>query len=78
MANSRLKDYLDLYILLKNEELDKEILSDAITSTFARREMALPKNIPVGLTSEFSQDASRPPCVRIVVAFKYTTLGATE
>jgi hypothetical protein len=59
MANSRLKDYLDLYILLKNEELDKEILLDAITSTFARREMVLPKNIPVGLTSEYSQDASR-------------------
>ena len=59
MANSRLKDYLDLYILLKNEELDKEILLDAITSTIARREMALPKNIPIGLTSVYSQYASR-------------------
>ncbi|OGV26142.1 MAG: hypothetical protein A3F18_08510 [Legionellales bacterium RIFCSPHIGHO2_12_FULL_37_14] len=59
MANSRLKDYLDLYVLLKNEELDEKILLDAIASTFARREMALPKDTPLGLTSEYSQDASR-------------------
>lgn len=59
MANSRLKDYLDLYVLLKNEEIDEKILLDAIASTFARREMALPKATPLGLTSEYSQDASR-------------------
>ncbi|MDF1758584.1 MAG: nucleotidyl transferase AbiEii/AbiGii toxin family protein [Legionellaceae bacterium] len=59
MANSRLKDYFDLYVLLKNEELDEKILLGAIASTFARREMALPKDTPVGLTPEYSQDASR-------------------
>jgi hypothetical protein len=59
IANSRLKDYLDLYILLKNEELDKKILLDAIASTFARRDMPLPKVTPVGLTTEYSEDASR-------------------
>ena len=59
MANSRLKDYLDLYILLKNEELDEKILLDAIASTFARREMPLPTVTPVGLTTEYSEDASR-------------------
>jgi hypothetical protein len=59
IANSRLKDYLDLYILLKNEELDKKILLDAIASTFARRDMLLPKVTPVGLTTEYSEDASR-------------------
>lgn len=59
MANSRLKDYLDLYVLLKNEELNEEILLGAITSTFARREMALPKDTPAGLTTEYSQDVLR-------------------
>lgn len=59
IANSRLKDYLDLYILLKNEELDKKILLDAIASTFVRRDMPLPKVTPVGLTTEYSEDGSR-------------------
>jgi predicted nucleotidyltransferase component of viral defense system len=59
MANSRLKDYLDLYVLLKNEKLDGERLLDAITSTFIRREMPLPKNMPIGLSSEYSQDETR-------------------
>lgn len=59
MANSRLKDYLDLYVLLKKEELDEEILLHAITSTFTRRKMVLPKNLPQGLSSEYVQDESR-------------------
>ncbi|KTD61864.1 nucleotidyl transferase AbiEii/AbiGii toxin family protein [Legionella spiritensis] len=59
MANSRLKDYLDLYVLLKNEELDEETVIDAIISTFTQRGMTIPKNLPIGLTSEYSQDGSR-------------------
>lgn len=59
MANSRLKDYLDLYVLLNNEELDQETLADAIISTFTQRGMAVPENLPTGLTLEFSQDGSR-------------------
>jgi len=59
MANSRLKDYLDLFVLLKEENLDNKVLLDAIISTFKQRNMALPQSIPVGLTSEYSQDNSR-------------------
>lgn len=59
MANSRLKDYLDLYVLLKAEKLNKKILLKAITSTFKQRGMPLPKTIPTGLTSEYSEDNSR-------------------
>lgn len=59
IANSRLKDYLDLYVLLKNEELDEETLLDAIASTFTQRAMPVPKNLPIGLTLEYSQDGSR-------------------
>lgn len=59
MANSRLKDYLDLYVLLKNEDLDEKILGDAINSTFSQRKMALPQTLPIGLTSEYSHDTSR-------------------
>ncbi len=59
MTNSRLKDYLDLSVLLDRETLDAEILARAIAATFSRRGMALPTSLPVGLTGEFATDPSR-------------------
>jgi len=59
MTNSRLKDYLDLSVLLARETLDTETLAGAIAATFIRRGMAVPVSLPVGLTDEFSSDASR-------------------
>ncbi|MGH8846097.1 MAG: nucleotidyl transferase AbiEii/AbiGii toxin family protein [Polaromonas sp.] len=59
MANSRLKDYLDLSVLLAREALDADILVSAITATFLRRGMAVPKSLPVGLADEFANDPSR-------------------
>lgn len=59
MTNSRLKDYLDLYILLDREQLDQRMLTDAISATFERRGDTLIAEVPVGLTDEFGMDASR-------------------
>jgi predicted nucleotidyltransferase component of viral defense system len=59
MTNSRLKDYFDLSVLLERETLDTGLLAQAIKATFERRGMAVPGALPVGLTDEFSQDASR-------------------
>ncbi len=59
MTNSRLKDYLDLSVLLDREALDAEILAGAIAATFIRRGMAVPTSLPVGLSDEFSGDATR-------------------
>lgn len=59
MANSRLKDYLDLWILLRNEIIDDKILAEAVASTFARREMLIPIELPSGLTEEFAMDSSK-------------------
>ena len=59
MTNSRLKDYLDLLVLLDRETLDAENLAGAIAATFVRRGMAVPASLPVGLTDEFSGDATR-------------------
>jgi predicted nucleotidyltransferase component of viral defense system len=59
MTNSRLKDYLDLSVLLDRETLDAETLAGAIAATFIRRGMAIPASQPVGLTEEFSGDATR-------------------
>ncbi|HBD9237991.1 TPA: nucleotidyl transferase AbiEii/AbiGii toxin family protein [Legionella pneumophila] len=59
MANGRLKDYLDLYVLLGNEQIDNQILAKAIQATFNRRGMDLPEALPIGLTDEFANDPSR-------------------
>lgn len=59
MANSRLKDYLDLYVLLSNEQIDNQVLAKAIQATFNRRGMSLPEALPIGLTDEFANDPSR-------------------
>ena len=59
MANTRLKDYLDLAILFERETLDPQILQSALQATFKRRGMAFPTTLPVGLTNEFSDDPAR-------------------
>lgn len=59
MTNSRLKDYFDLSVLLARETLDAGLLAQAIKATFERRGMAVASELPIGLTDEFAQDASR-------------------
>lgn len=59
MANSRLKDYFDLSVLLERETLDPDLLSKAIKATFERRGMAVPNGLPIGLSDEFAHDSSR-------------------
>ncbi len=59
MTNSRMKDYLDLSVLLERESLDTDLLAQAIKATFERRGMSMPTALPVGLTDEFVQDSSR-------------------
>lgn len=59
MTNSRLKDYLDIWVLLDREALNANTLARAIAATFIRRGMPLPVVLPVGLTDEFATDTSR-------------------
>ena len=59
MTNSRLKDYLDLSVLLEREALDPATLAAAIAATFTRRGTALPTELPIGLSDEFANDQSR-------------------
>lgn len=40
MANSRLKDYFDLWVLLTTQELDSAMITAAINATLARRQTA--------------------------------------
>lgn len=59
MSNTRLKDYLDLSIILEREGLAPDILAGAIAATFRRRAMTVPAQLPTGLSAEFANDASR-------------------
>lgn len=58
-TNSRLKDYLDLSVLLEREALAPATLATAIAATFTRRGTALPTELPIGLSDEFASDQSR-------------------
>lgn len=59
MTNSRLKDYFDLSVLMDRETLDTDLLAQAIKATFERRGMPALESLPIGLTDEFANDASR-------------------
>ena len=59
ITNSRLKDYLDLRVLLDREALNANTLARAIAATFIRRGMPVPAVLPIGLTDEFATDSSR-------------------
>ena len=59
IANSRMKDYFDLWVLLRNATLDSAILEQAVHATFKRRGTALQTDTPVGLSDQFSLDKSR-------------------
>lgn len=59
MANTRMKDYLDLQVLLSENELKPTELRRAIAATFARRKMGIPSSIPTGLSDAFATDKTK-------------------
>lgn len=59
MANSRLKDYFDLWVLLSAGDLDTQVLREAISATLACRNTALPTSIPAGLSDGFATDPQK-------------------
>jgi hypothetical protein len=59
MTNTRMKDFFDLWVLLHDATLDDVQLRRAIEATFARRQTAMPGTLPIGLSDEFSADATK-------------------
>jgi hypothetical protein len=59
MANSRMKDFFDLWLLSTTFEFDGAILARAIQATFERRRTSLPDTIPTALSAEFYDDDSK-------------------
>jgi hypothetical protein len=59
MANSRMKDYFDLWMLLRDGDLNDTELTHAIEATFTRHRTALPEGVPTGLSDAFATDAAK-------------------
>ena len=59
MANSRMKDFHDLFTLAQNFPFEGAVPVRAVQNTFARRGTPLPEIAPVALTGEFSGDAAK-------------------
>ncbi|SFZ81764.1 Predicted nucleotidyltransferase component of viral defense system [Devosia enhydra] len=58
-ANSRMKDFYDIWILSKSFDFAGDRLARAIAATFARRETAVPVDLPDALTSAFANDEQK-------------------
>lgn len=59
MANSRMKDYFDIWVILRESELDLEILRSAVSATIERRNTMMPEGLPLGLSDEFAKDKNK-------------------
>lgn len=62
--NSRIKDFFDLHHLASRFEFDRATLVEAIRRVLARRQTPIPEVDPVGLTSAYWDNPSRPVQVR--------------
>lgn len=58
-ANSRMKDFYDIWILSRFFNFDDDRLPRAIAATFARRDTTIPHDLPDALTPAFAQDAQK-------------------
>lgn len=55
IANSRLKDFYDLYLIVQTFALETIQLAEAVRRTFERRDTGLPTTPPIGLTEAFAR-----------------------
>ena len=59
IANSRMKDFYDLWVISRMFDFDGNTLATALDRTFERRGTPLPSLAPLALTDEFSKDAQK-------------------
>lgn len=58
-ANSRMKDFYDIWVLSQSRTFEAARLSAAIRATFERRGTPLPTETPLALTESFSNDPQK-------------------
>jgi hypothetical protein len=59
LANTRMKDFFDLWVLCRSFAFSGDTLANAITATFHRRATEIPHGVPAGLSAEFAGDEAR-------------------
>ncbi len=59
IANSRMKDFYDLWVIARDFDFDGVNLSKAISNTFSRRQTPLPEHTPSGLSADFYEDSHK-------------------
>ncbi|OHD82018.1 MAG: hypothetical protein A3J97_10095 [Spirochaetes bacterium RIFOXYC1_FULL_54_7] len=59
MANSRMKDFYDLNVLIHDLSDDQMLIATAIRRTFERRGTPITSYLPVGLSDEFAQERTK-------------------
>jgi predicted nucleotidyltransferase component of viral defense system len=59
LANTRLKDFYDIWILAQTYDFEDDRLARAIAATFARRQTEIPTERPDGLTPAFASDPTK-------------------
>ena len=67
-ANSRMKDFYDVWLLSQSFPFDDGRLARAIAATFRRRGSAIPAELPDALTSAFAEDTQKQLQWRAFVA----------
>ena len=58
-ANSRMKDFYDIWVLSRASEFNDDRLARAIAATFARRQTEIPSELPDALTPAFAADVTK-------------------
>lgn len=59
LANTRIKDFYDIWLLSQNLKFQGEVLSEAIKTTFENRRTSLPSGLPSALTAQFAGDVTK-------------------
>ena len=59
IANTRMKDFYDLWVMAMSFAFCGNSLADALVATFSSRGTPLPIDPPIALSSEFSADAAK-------------------
>ena len=59
MANSRMKDFYDVWLLSRLFDFDGRTLCEAVCNTFSRRSTPLPDGLPIAFTEEFRKDPQK-------------------
>ena len=77
IANSRMKDFYDLWVLARQFEFQGPVLCQAIRATFERRRTSVPVEVPVALPPEFTRDRGKQTQWRAFIGKGKLNIGGT-